>query len=289
MYTHTNSTAATVNTTAGKRPFNDGVNQGSNKKPKNSPAVLRQSWASLDEENVEIDRRWIQDKAEYTDERNKKSTVCYPKWTIVGRKYAGIEYEFSTGNISVVFRQYGEKPAGVTMDIFEWTEFCEKFSLIQKLIHVVEGKKTDITPEDLFTGENIHEFRGWKTVCFSLDISLRLAVKWNTATKGVLAIISRGFEETLPGKKYTRFHAKPEDSILIGATGLDYLIRYLENRIINGIHLWTNVRKVGDAAWHGCFLLPENNKGATNQTLFAEPTEEEAEILAQALEDSIIE
>jgi hypothetical protein len=282
------------NSTSGgaKRPLCNKEDLEFGKKSKSMP--IRDSWSSLDEENVELDRLWLQDKAEYTDKKNKNSTVCYPTWSIIGRKYTGIEYQFSTGDINIIFRQYGEKPAYLKLDLFEWAAFCEKFSLIQKLIHVVEGKRADITPEDLFNGESIMEFQEWKTVFYILNTTLRLCIKWNTATKSVLVIISRGFEERVPRKKYPKFNTKPEDGLLLGATGMDYLIRFLENRIINGIQLWSNIRKIGNISWNGCFLLPENNT-AKDHKFFQQPTdkssdeeeEDDEAILTQALEDAI--
>jgi hypothetical protein len=264
------------------------------KKSKSTP--IRDSWLSLDEENLELDRLWLQDKAEYTDKKNKNSTVCYPTWSIIGRKYAGIEYQFSTRDINIIFRQYGEKPAHLKLDLFEWADFSEKFSLIQKLIRVVEGKQTDITPEDLFNGKRIMEFQQWKTVFYTLNTTLRLCIKWKPSTKGVIVIISRGFEEPVPGKKYSKFTTKPEDGILLGATGMDYLIRFLENRIINGINVWSYIRKIGSTAWNGCFLLPENNTAMDQSRFFQytplkSPEDEEEDdddaILTQALEAAI--
>jgi hypothetical protein len=140
------------------------------------------------------------------------------------------------------------------------------------------------------------EFQQWKTVYYVVNTTLRLCIKWNTSTKGVLVILSRGFEERVPRKKYPKFNTKPEDGLLLGATGLDYLIRFLENRIINGIQLWSDIRKIGNISWHSCFLLPENNTAKDHGKVFQQhPTdkssdeeeEDDETIITQALEDAI--
>lgn len=264
-------------------------NGNDNKKFKQTPFALRQSWASLDEQNVQEDRSWIQNKARYTDNRNKNSVVEYPSWSICGKKYVALKYEFGSGNIDVVFRQYGEKPAEVKLDLFEWSDFNAKFRVIQELIQVVEGKKTDKTPVEVFNGATVKEFKGWKQMEYKLSDTLRLSLKWNEETNGVLVILARGHNEQVPDKNYKRLVTKPEETILIGATGADYLTRFLENPILNGIRMWTNVRNVGHSAWQGCFLLPENKPEALwpeNASVFTNTVEED--ILAQEIEQAML-
>jgi hypothetical protein len=294
MYVHIKTSIAAGNNTGststkGKRALENDTPQEDNKKPKPDP-VYRESWASLDEQNVEADRSWIQHKAQYTDARNKHSAVEYPTWSVIGKKYAGLEYEFGTGNINVFFRQYGEKPACVKMDLFEWSDFSAKFRVIQELIQVVEGKKTDKTPDEVFNGAKISkEFKKWQQMVYNLSDTLRLTLKWNEETKNVLVILNRGCNEEVPGKNYKKFVSTAEENILLGATGADYFIRFLENPVLNGIRMWTNVRNVGHSAWQGCFLLPENKPEAlwpSNASIFTNTVEED--ILAQTLEEAIL-
>jgi hypothetical protein len=286
-----NNSVATTSESSKKRALekDESTEEGCDSKKSKSTPVLRQSWASLDEEHVEEDRAWIQGKARYTDNRNKQCTVEYPTWSVIGKKYAGLEYEFGTGNVSIFFRQYGEKPACVKLDLFEWADFNAKFRVIQELIQVVEGKKTDKTPVEVFNGATVKEFKGWKQMEYKLNNTLKLVLKWNEETKGVLVILNRGRNEQVPDKNYMRFVSKPEDSILIGATGADYLTRFLENPILNGIRMWTNVRNVGHSAWQGCFLLPENKPEAlwpSNASIFTNTVEED--ILAQSIEEAML-
>jgi hypothetical protein len=250
-------------------------------------APITTSWYSLDEENTEEDAMWLLNKNDYNDKKNYEKVIYYPTYSVVSKKIVGTEYEFSTGNVYIVFREYGEKkPATIRIDLMEWSDFQNKILKIQQFIHAVEGRNGR-QPETVLDIKSPKIYKGWKqhtiNIPSGLDTStnsiLNICLKWNEASNGCMIQISRGQETKSANGFFTYIKSTPENTITLGGRGFDYFSRFVVNKLRNAVRMWTNMRTIGYNTWSGIFLdnPPIETNWPTHSSIFTTSVEEDEE------------
>lgn len=218
--------------------------------------AVQGSWFSLDEENLEADKTWLQQKNNYNDEQNLKFTIQYPRWSIISNKCVNTEYSFKTGETHVVFRQFGEKKVEIKLDLLEFGDFQRRLHRITDLIKAVEGK-INRKPEDILMIKSSGKASfDWKHHQYLLnDSKAALTVKWNMKTKSVLVELARGEVFASSSKSSNQFFKKnQEESLVLSSRAVDYYTRFVDGKIRNAIRMWTNFSSVSYKVWKGCLI-----------------------------------
>lgn len=185
--------------------------------------------------DISADATWIKDRNDYSNNQNINRHTTFPTWHITSGKSIGIDYEFHSGVIKVLVRQYTpEKTTTLTLTVPEWLALENALERIQKFIYAVEGRLPK-TPEKVLKIETLKaNEKGWKSYIYNIqDHDLEISLSWHSDQKSAIARIRRGTFK--------------KEEITLSACGLDYLRIYITERVQKGIKMWEKVSE--NAKW----------------------------------------
>lgn len=236
---------------------------------------------SLEEKLFPEDLAWLTRQNKFNDQRNQEKTIIYPYWNVVMGKSIFLSFTFGTGEILINFKTNTQKGKdNIALDTHEFWEFISHENIIREFIASLEGKN-DKTPEEaLKIKQPVKEYYGWKqhSIPMTFKPNMRVVLKWKPSDKSCLVDLRMG-EEQVGGrdKKFVYWKGIPDQGFCFGAGGFDYYMRFLKDKVRNGVRMWQNMHNAGEPCWKGVFTSYSKARSYIAKTKFmlAGPVEDD--------------
>ena len=193
-------------------------------------------WSLLHGLDEEKDKKWLDGMMIYNDDVVRGGQVSYPCFPLVKNKRLRVEVSVMSKEIHLVFERRLENiTRGVRLNLDEYDMLRDKFPLIQDLINANQTTDKQAAIEEVLRhrGNIVNELYGWKFCRIPLLGDLKLTFKWHEQREITLMKINRGHpaspKEWVPDV---------DQEICLGAGGMEYLMRYLNNNVLNAIEMW---------------------------------------------------
>lgn len=228
------------------------------------PETLFPATGTLKEQSDPKDQQWIAIKNKANDERLGQRLINFPSWDIVYGKKATVQFHPSTGNISILLERFPVKLpttnldneyAKLTMDHMEWNDVRLYEYKIMEFLKALEVRRPSGVAEALALDRQENQIRLGKdsknrsTFWFETNDHIRITLAWYAGSK-IATIDIRRFELV---EENGQQHMKPtKEGITLSARGYDFLVRFLTNKITNGIRMWTEMHVAGRHLLKAC-------------------------------------
>lgn len=203
----------------------------------------------------ESDNAWLNQQMERSNSSIRSATVTFPSWQIVSQKWIRLQYEWATGEVTVVLEQHPNKSdafTGIRMTQVQWEQLVALIPYVQEYIRYAEtGQSWQALA--LFRGHPMTESKGVaaQVRIRIFDMTFLTITALDEAYKGGCQVDVREF--VFDKNNCHKLIPIRRGLTLIGG-GFDYLGRFLVPRVNAGIKMYEAIHEHSTSFLDMCFI-----------------------------------
>jgi hypothetical protein len=211
------------------------------------------------DECKEADSEWLKQQSQRNNDAIRGATVTFPSWQIVSQKWVRLQYQWATGEVTVVLEQHPNKRdtfTGLRMSRGQWDKLVTMMPAIQEYIRAAEtGDSWDALA--LFRGHQITRATGAGAVSGGTQVRIR-AFDMTFVTLTALDDWYQGgcqvdVRECVWDKDNGTKLIPIRNGLTLVGGGFDYLARFLVPRVNAGLRMYTEIYEHSSAFLESCY------------------------------------